>query len=90
MRVYWMHRLVRRFILSDMERSSVGWKNAFNIAVISLHEGVFEKEKVTTFLKQNSDLATSTIPESIPSDENPEGTENDNKLYSRAKDIRWQ
>ena len=26
-RTYGMHRLVRRFIISDMERSSIVWKN---------------------------------------------------------------
>ena len=48
MRAYRMNRLVRCFILSDMERSSVAWKNAFSVALISLHEcveSVIEKEK---------------------------------------------
>ena len=47
-RAYGMHRLVRRFIRSDMERCSVASKNAFSVAVPSLHkcvEGLLEKEK---------------------------------------------
>ena len=41
--------------------------------------------KFTTVLKHYSDLATSTIPESMPAYENPEGTENVNKLHSKGK-----
>ena len=41
---------MRRFILSDMGRSSVAKKNPFSVAVTSLHEdveGVLEKEKTS-------------------------------------------
>ncbi len=39
-RVYSMHRLVRRFILGDMQRGSVSWNNVFNLALLSLHNRV--------------------------------------------------
>ena len=37
-RVYKMHRLVRRFILSDMERGSALWNEVYNFALVSVHK----------------------------------------------------
>ncbi len=38
--IYRMHWLVRRFILSDMERDSGLWNKAYSIALIAVHERV--------------------------------------------------
>ena len=60
---------------------AIHWRNKENVEKLKHNWRAF-----TTVLKHYSDLATSTIFESIPADENPEYTENVNKLYSRGKD----
>ena len=44
---YKMHRLVRRFIVSDMERGSALWNELYSVALVTVHERVeseLEKE----------------------------------------------
>ncbi len=38
--MYRMHRLVRRFIVSDMERGSAEWNGVYSVALVEIHEVV--------------------------------------------------
>ncbi len=54
---YSMHRLVRRFILSDMERGSVLWNDVYNLALFSVHECIdAELKKENKTFEEFSDL----------------------------------
>ncbi len=39
-RMYRMHGLVRRFVIIDIERGSALWKDAYSVALVSVHESV--------------------------------------------------
>ncbi len=39
-RMYRMHRLVRRFVVTEMERGSDLWNDVFSVALVTVHESV--------------------------------------------------
>ena len=94
MRAYWIHRLVRRFIRSDMESCSVASKNAFSVTVPSLHEcfeSILEKEKrsLRKVVDYSEDLHSEFVPPILALIEHstisiPECTES---ASSKLKDI---